>query len=217
MVAVKRVLVDVHQGDVALTGLSGLPAGRWSVGFEVAPPDADTRLPDGQVSAEDAARMRERGDSYWVEGLAVKAGVGLYTFRMGFPVRARMVDCVNGVDGTLGLVVPENSVAQVELTLHAEHMFYDRLGTHRGVQLRFDAFAATADAQHVITPEGLATQDLLDPRGLDGGELRDADGQPVVYEPGAHTVRTLREFVTQSIVDQAHLNGGGVCAVAPAG
>ncbi|HZH17553.1 MAG TPA: hypothetical protein VE057_24580 [Archangium sp.] len=210
----EHVLVDVQKGDIPLTELKGLTAGRWSVGFRVGPPREDTKLPDGSVSDEDLAMMRERGYSYWVEGVAVKGGVGVYTFRMGFPVSAHMVDCVNGVDGTLGLVVPESSVAEAEVTIHAEHMFYDRLGTHRGVELRFDAFAATADADKVITPEGLAGQRLLDLRGLDGGELKDAQGRPVVYEPGAYTVRTLQEFVTQSIVDQAHLNGGGVCTVA---
>ncbi|WP_239013934.1 hypothetical protein [Archangium violaceum] len=212
--APEHVLVDVQKGDVPLTGLKGLPAGRWGVGFRVSPPREDTRLPDGNVSAEDLAMMRERGYSYWVEGVAVKKDVGVYTFRMGFPVDAHMVDCINGVDGTMGIVVPENSVAQAEVTIHAEHMFYDRLGTHRGVQLRFDAIAATADEKGVITPEGLATQDLLDLRDRNGGELKDDQGNPVVYEPGAYTVRTLQEFVTQSVVDQAHLNGGGVCTVA---
>ncbi len=212
-----QVLVDVQKGDMPLAHLEGLTAGRWSVGFRVAPPGADTPRPDGAVSAEDLERMRSRGYSYWVEGVATKAGVGVYTFRMGFPVHARMVDCVNGVDGTLGIIVPENSVAQSEVTIHAEHMFYDRLGTHRGVLLRFDALAATADAQQRITSEGLATQRLLDLRDARGQELRDAQGRPVVYEPGAYSVRTLQEFVTQSIVDQAHLNGGGVCTVAHEG
>ncbi|WP_051256861.1 hypothetical protein [Cystobacter fuscus] len=215
--AAGQVLVDVQKGDMPLAHLEGLAAGRWSVGFRVAPPGADTTLPDGNVSPEDLERMRSKGYSYWVEGIATKANVGVYTFRMGFPVNARMVDCVNGVDGTLGIVVPENSVAQTEVTIHAEHMFYDRLGTHRGVLLRFDALAATANADKVITPEGLASQRLLDLRDSEGRELKDAQGKPVVYEPGAYTVKTLQEFVTQSIVDQAHLNGGGVCTVAHEG
>ncbi|MCK8500776.1 hypothetical protein [Myxococcus fulvus] len=210
----RHVLVDVQKGDIPLTELSGLPAGRWDVGFRVSPPHDGTELADGQVSADDLRRMRERGFSYWVEGRAVKSGVGVFEFRMGFPVDARMVDCINGVDGTQGIIVPEGSRADVEVTIHAEHMFYDRLGTHRGVQLRFDAIAATATEGNLITPEGLASQLLTDLRGRDGGELRDAAGQPVVYLPGAHDVRTLQQFVTQSIVDQAHLNGGGVCTVA---
>ncbi|GMU07204.1 hypothetical protein [Corallococcus caeni] len=213
--ASEHVLVDVQKGDVPLTGLTGLEAGRYGVSFRVSPPEART-VAGASVSADDLAMMRERGFSYFVEGRAQNRDptLGLYTFRMGFPVNARMVDCINGVDGTQGLVVPEGSVAEAEVTIHAEHMFYDRLGTHRGVQLRFEAIAATADANHAITPEGLASQELLDLRGLDGGELRDAQGQPVVYQPGAHALRTLQEFVTQSIVDQAHLNGGGVCTVA---
>jgi hypothetical protein len=210
----RHVLVDVQKGEVPLTELKGLPAGRWDVGFRLSPPREGTELPDGQVTAEDAAMMRERGFSYFVEGRAVKAGVGVLTFRMGFPVDARMQDCINGVDGTQGIVVPESSVAEAEVTIHAEHMFYDRLGTHKGVQLRFEALAATAGPDNLITPESLATQQLTDLRGRDGQELRDAQGQPVVYLPGAHDVRTLQEFITQSIVDQAHLNGGGVCTVA---
>ncbi|MCP3139773.1 hypothetical protein [Pyxidicoccus xibeiensis] len=207
----RHVLVDVQKGDIPLTELKGLPAGRWDVGFRVSPPREGTELADGQVSAQDVAMMRERGFSYFVEGRAVKAGVGVLTFRMGFPVDTRMEDCINGVDGTQGIVVPEASVAEAEVTIHAEHMFYDRLGTHKGVQLRFDAIAATANPEGLITPEGLASQQLTDLKDGRGQELRDAQGQPVVYLPGAYDVRTLQEFITQSIVDQAHLNGGGVC------
>ncbi|MFP2926008.1 hypothetical protein ACLESO_12465 [Pyxidicoccus sp. 3LG] len=209
----RHVLVDVQKGDIPLAELGGLPAGRWDVGFRVSPPHEATELADGQVSAEDLAMMRERGFSYFVEGRAVKSSVGVLTFRMGFPVDARMNNCINGVDGTQGIVVPEASVAEVEVTIHAEHMFYDRLGTHRGVQLRFDAIAATAGPDDLITPEDLATQQLTDLRDRNGQELRDEKGQPVIYLPGAYDVRTLQEFITQSIVDQAHLNGGGVCTV----
>ncbi|HEX8699552.1 MAG TPA: hypothetical protein VF815_11990 [Myxococcaceae bacterium] len=211
----RHVLVDLQKGDVELARLKELPAGRWSVSFQVRPPDDSTELPDGNVLAEDLARMRSSGYSYWLEGEAVKVGVGVYHFAFGFPVSARMVDCVNGADGTLGLVVPENSTAEAEVTIHAEHMFYDRLGTHRGVQLRFDAFAAAAGADKIISSEDLARQEILDLRGMNGEELSDKEGKPVVYEPGAYGVKTLWEFVSQSIVDQAHLNGGGVCAVAP--
>ncbi|WP_224246272.1 hypothetical protein [Hyalangium gracile] len=211
----RHVLVDLQKGDVDLTRLAEVPAGRWNVGFAVRPPDDATELPDGQVSAADLELMRSRGYSYWLEGEAVKVGQGVFRFAFGFPVNARMVDCINGVDGTQGIIVPENSIAEAEVTIHAEHMFYDRLGTHRGVQLRFEAFAASAGPDKLITSEGLAGQQLLDLRGMNGGELLDAAGKPVIYEPGAYAVQTLWEFVTQSIVDQAHLNGGGVCAVVP--
>ncbi|MDY7228163.1 hypothetical protein [Hyalangium rubrum] len=214
-VSSRHVLVDLQKGDVDLTRLTELPAGRWNVGFAVSPPEDSTELPDGNVSSEDLALMRSRGYSYWLEGEAVKVNTGVYRFAFGFPVNARMVDCINGVDGTQGIIVPENSTAEAEVTIHAEHMFYDRLGTHRGVQLRFEAFAAAAGPDKLITSEDLVTQQILDLRGMEGGELLDAQGQPVVYEPGAYAVKTLWEFVTQSIVDQAHLNGGGVCAVSP--
>jgi len=209
-----RVLVDLQKGDVEMGGLGEVPAGRWGVGFRVGPPEERTTRPDGYVTEEDAERMRVNGYAYWLEGEAVKPGVGTYRFELGLPVEARMEECTNGVDGTLGVVVPEGSTAEAEVTVHAEHLFYDRLGTHRGVKLRFDAFAAAAGGDGVITLEDLETQDLLDLRGLNGNELRDAQGQPVVYEPGAFGARTLKEFVLRSVVDQAHLNGGGVCRTA---
>jgi hypothetical protein len=208
-----EVVVDLQKGEVELGRMEGLPAGRWGVGFRVGPPGEGAARPDGYVSEEDAERMKENGYAYWLEGEAVKPQVGTYRFQLGLPLESRMEACTNGADGKLGVVVPEGSAATAEITVHVEHLFYDRLGTHRGVKMRFEAFAAAADGNRLITLERLATQDLLDLRGVDGGELRDAEGRLVVYEPGAYAVRTLKDFVLQSVVDQAHLNGGGVCEV----
>jgi hypothetical protein len=208
----RHVVLDLNKGDGELGALEGLSAGRWQVGFDVSPPPEGAEA-GPQVSAGDVRRMRERGWAYWLEGVAVKAPAGVLRFEMGFPVDARMARCTNGADGTLGVVVPENSTAQAEVTVHAEHMLYDRLGTHKGVKLRFEAFAAVAGEDRLITTDELATQDLLSLRGLDGGELVDPGKGPVVYQPGSYAVRTLLDFVSQSIVDQAHLNGGGICEV----
>lgn len=209
-----QLVVDLQKGEANLGELQGVRAGRWDVGFRVGPPGEGVQTPDGHVRPEDVERMRQGRYSYWLEGEAVKVGAGVFTFAMGFPLDVRMQTCTNGDDGTRGVVVPENSGALAEVSIHAEHMFYDRLGTHNGVQLRFEAFAAVAGADKVITAEELATQSLLDLRGMDGGELKDASGMPVVYQPGAFSVRTLLEFVTQSVADQAHLNGGGICSTA---
>jgi hypothetical protein len=81
------------------------------------------------------------------------------------------------------------------------------------VQLRFDAWAFEAIADAPITREALKRQSLLSLRGRDGGPLRDEAGHAVVYEPGSYAVDTLDDFVRQSLRDQVHLNGGGLCRV----
>ncbi len=206
------VLVDLQKGDVELGALEGIPAGRWGVSFVTAAPTTSTQTPDGHVATADVERMQASGFTYWLEGVAVRQPEGVFTFAMGFASDVVMSECTNGVDGTLGVVVPEGSAAQAEITIHVEHMFYDKLGTHRGVKLRFAALAAVADEAGVIRAEALGSQPILDLKDRSGQPLRDSNGTPVVYDPGAYDVTNLREFVTQSIVDQAHLNGGGLCS-----
>ena len=131
--------------------------------------------------------MRSEGWSYWLQGRATKSGVGSYSFSIGFPVTARATECTNGVDGTLGLIVGDGRTTDAELTIHAEHMLYDRLGTHRDVQLRFDAWTVDGD----ITRATLQRQKLLSLQSADGGVLVDESGTPVVYQPGSYAVDTL--------------------------
>ncbi len=207
-----RMLVDLQKGEPELTRIDGLSPGRWDVGFRTMAPSDDT-VTDAYVTAADVTRMRDGGFTYWLEGQAIRQPDGVYTFAMGFAADVTMSACTNGVDGTRGIIVPESSAADAEITIHVEHMFYDKLGTHQGVKLRFEAFAAAAGDDFVVTTDELATQNILDLRGTDGLPLDDQNGTPVIYNPGSYGVRTLLEFISQSIVDQAHLNGGGLCTV----
>lgn len=204
----RRVVVDVQKGRQPSHSFDAVPAGRWNVGFVVEPPSESTEAV-GSVTADDVARMRSEGWSYWLVGRATKTGVGTFPFSIGFPVNARATECTNGVDGTLGIIVGDGRATDAELTIHAEHMLYDRLGTHRDVQLRFDAWTIDDD----ITRATLQRQQLLSLQGRDGGALVDEAGMPVVYQPGSYAVDTLDAFVIQSLKDQVHLNGGGLCRV----
>lgn len=207
--APRRVVVDVQKGRQPSHDFAVVPPGRWNVGYVITPPSDEAEAGE-QVSADDVVRMRTNGWSYLLEGRATKTGVGSFEFSVGFPVEARAVECTNGVDGTLGLIVGDGRQTDAELTIHAEHMLYDRLGTHRDVQLRFDAWAFEAPP---ITREALQRQSLLSLKGRDGGPLLDSEGAPVVYQPGSYAVDTLDAFVLQSLKDQVHLNGGGLCRV----
>jgi hypothetical protein len=204
-------VVDLKQGARSIGPWSQIPAGRWGVAFSVRPPPPDIQA-EG-IALGDIDEMRQNRWAYLIEGQAIKTGVGTFPFRIGLALSHRYQDCTNGIDGTQGLVVSDGSTETLETTIHVEHMLFDRLGTHRGTLLRFAAWVAdTAPGQLVSLPQ-LERQDLLRLIGRDGQTLVDADGQPVVYQPGSFDVRTLAEFVAQSMQDQAHLNGGGLCRV----
>src|SRR5690606_27829137 len=56
--------------------------------------------------------------------------------------------------------VPEGGEGRFEITIHADHLFYDSLVSSEPA-LRFDAFAAAdADDDGLITPEELAAADI---------------------------------------------------------
>jgi hypothetical protein len=204
-------VVDIQKGTRALFSWPKVPAGRWGVGFQIRPPPADAVIHD--VSQVDVDEMRARGWAYLLEGRATKTGVGSYPFRIGLSLNHRYDDCTNGEDGTLGIIVSDGTTATAEVTIHVDHLFYDKLGTHRGVNLRFEAWSALEPVEKMLTLESLGRQDLLDLKNSQGGALLDADGSRVLYDPASFDVRTLDAFVVQSLKDQAHLNGGGLCNV----
>jgi hypothetical protein len=208
-------VVDVQRGTRPVFAWPEVPAGRWDIAFSMRPPGEDAQVHD--VAAEDVAEMRAKGWAYLFEGRATKTGLGSYGFRVGLPLNHRYSRCTNGLDGTQGLVVGDGATETLEMTMHVDHMLYDKLGTHRGVNLRFEAWTALAPVDGLVTLEALRAQDLLNLKGRDGGPLLDADGSRVVYDPASFDVRTLDQFVVQSLKDQAHLNGGGLCTVTALG
>jgi hypothetical protein len=204
-------VVDLHAGTRRALSWPDIPPGRWDIAFSMKPPPAEVSA-EG-VSATDLDEMRTRGWAVLFEGRATKTGFGSMPFRIGLPLGHRYSRCTNGLDGTLGLVVGDGATETLELTMHVDHMLYDKLGTHRGVNLRFEAWTALAPMNGLLTLESLQRQDLLNLKDSTGGPLLDADGTRVVYDPASFDVRTLDEFVAQSLKDQAHLNGGGLCTV----
>lgn len=109
-----------------------------------------------------------------------------------------MTECTNGIDGSDGMVVEAGATANAEITLHIEHLFYDKLGTHSGVELRFDAIADAAGDDNLVTNadlEAVLVSSLAD------------------YEPGSSDVTTLLDFVTQAAVEMPHFNGEGLCTI----
>lgn len=206
-------VTDLHLGDPTLLIQEGLGARRWDrFGFRVVPPPPAAKT-IGPVTAEDLSRMQRGGFNYWIEGIAEKDGRTV-SFAWGLANPTRATNCTNGLDNTEGVVVRNNATADVEITIHVDHLFWDTLGTEVA-NLRFDAIAAAANGASEVTFDALAAQPLSDLRGLDGGALVDASGARILYNPGSVPLpaQNLRAFMLATSAGQAHLNGLGLCTI----
>lgn len=206
-------VADLHLGDPQVVELSNLAARRWDrFGFKIVAPDAGARLLN-QVAPEDLTRMVAGGFNYLIEGSATR-GPDTYTFSWGMKNPTRNANCTNGIDGTDGFVVKNNTTTDAEITIHVDHMFWDTLGTEIA-KLRFDPIAGASRDDKVVTFDELRAQALSDLRGPDGTALRDASGGLVTYDPGTARLPepTLAAFILASAASQAHVNGTGLCTV----
>jgi hypothetical protein len=187
-------------GPVRVGSLTNVPARRQDlVGYRIAPPAADSVPGNSGATAGDVTAMRSGGFSLWVEGTATKPGRATpITFRWTFSNTVDYTRCE--LEGAFGVAVPTSGTADVQLTIHGDHFFYDRVG--EGAQLRFeDIAAADRDMDNMVTLEELAMVDLTTlPRDR--------------YDPsGAPNVNTLRDFMTVLTTTVGHFNGEGECSV----
>jgi hypothetical protein len=208
-------VVDLHLGDPPLEEFTELAARRWDgFGFVIDAPNEESALGEG-VDPVDADRMANEGLSYVIEGSASHPERGSVTFSWGLPIAVRHRNCTNGVDGTSGLVVRENSTTDAEITIHLDHMFWDTLGTEVA-SLRFDPiWGADVDEDGEVTLDELRAQRLSSLTDPSGATLTDEEGSPLVYDPGSLPLpdKNLYEYVLVSMASMAHLNGLGLCSV----
>ncbi|MFO0606276.1 MAG: hypothetical protein U0324_24085 [Polyangiales bacterium] len=126
---------------------------------------------------------------------------------------ARFVDCANPLDGdgAFGVSLRRNDSAPAQLTLHPDHLFWTALG----VEGQRSHVGLLADVP-LDTPGTIAGRfwletvlERIDVTGLVGpGDL------PLTLN-GARPVRTLLDFVTESVRTAVHFNGDGRCTVLP--
>jgi hypothetical protein len=153
----------------------------------------------GNASEADVAVMRTGRYAMYVEGTATHPTRGMRSFRWGFSGSTRFTGCQD--DARMpGLVVTSGSApTRAQVTVHADHLFYDGL-QNPDARLRFDAIAAAdRDGNGAVTLEELAMVDLT---SLPTGQ----------YQTGsARGVNTLRDFVTALTTTVGHWNGEGHC------
>jgi hypothetical protein len=201
------VVVDLHQGEPELWSFEDVAAQRWDrVGYAYVAPTSKTRRV-GEIADADVGRMIDGGYALLVAGTASKDEREI-AFEYGFPFAVTMDGCHNGVDDTDGLVIADGAVAEAQITIHLDHLFFDDWAIEEP-DLRFDAMAAMARSTRPLTLDDLKGQDNL-------SDLVNADGSPLElgYDPGSDfepVPENLRDLVIAGATTTGHFNGEGHC------
>jgi len=209
-IEVDDALVDLHQGDRVLYTLDAVGARRWDdVRYRLRPP-TDASVDFGPIDPAVRAQMIAQGWSVYLEATATK-GDQTRTLAWGLDMNVLNARCVAG-DGTDGLVVATGGVTEAQLTLHWDHLFFDSLVLDEA-EMRFDAMAAVAEPDGSVPLDALDAQRLADLRDAAGDPLVDADGEPVVYDPGSEALPepTLFHHVRSAATTVGHFQGEGHC------
>lgn len=121
-----------------------------------------------------------------VEGRASKDGVEK-SFAWTFTAPTAYTDCETLTE------VPREGVGEVQITVHADHLFYDSLVAEEPA-LRFEAFAAAdSDDDGVISEAELAAAELG------------------AYDPGNLEIDDLWAFLSAQAQTMGHVDGEGHC------
>jgi hypothetical protein len=219
--------------------------------------------PQGQA---DYDMMVSNGWDKFIRATATYVGTGTYpvaatqmkfdafpmtvSFTMGWNDATSNTNCVNPFNGDMdeanlanrGIVILPNDAAIAQITMHVDHVFWDKL-KQEGAALRFDPIAAFAPADTSTTPfslNGFHAQHLLT-TFADGTPLPDRspyqpnpspnvsgsvtnDTQPnplqvtmnlngVTAPDGSAFPDDLVQFMAFSAQSQMHLNAQGLCYI----
>jgi hypothetical protein len=206
------VIVDLH--DAVLQDVwrfPGLPAQRYEdVGYQILPPVASSRR-IGTITDAQATTMMNGHVSYWLHGTAHHPSHHDVVLDLQIPMHTSMTRCTNAMDMTDGLVVTPNGTASLQMTFHLDHVFFDSI-VQAEPALRFEAYAAAAGPDFVVTFDELASQPLADLHDIDGTPLLEG-GTQIFYDPGSTPLASqdLRSFVYHQATTVGHFNGEGHC------
>ena len=165
-----------------------LPAGDIStMQYRIAPVGGSAD--GGNATDEQRSMMTQQGYSMFVAGTAVRGGESK-NFEWGFTNDTRYVNCA--IDRSLS----DGDEDTVEITIHADHLFFDDLESEEP-NVAFDIVARSdADADGVVTLDELGGLDIT-------GETR--------YQVGSLPITDLGGFIAAQTALVGHFDGEGHC------
>lgn len=169
------------------------PAGTWDApAYSILPASASTQA--GNADPADLAMMQKEGYSLYLEGEAEKGGQKK-AFVWGFKLQIAFKKCKSNA------VITAGGKTTLQITIHADHLFYDDLENPEA-KLRFDAIAAAdKDNDGKIT-----SQELSEVKGAAFAGLKD-------YNVGRFSsVTDLGAFIAHLAGTIGHFDGEGECS-----
>lgn len=147
----------------------------------------------GNATTADVDRMRTGGYSVVVEGTATR-GTESKTFRWGFASDTVYDHCESGAR------LEARGAASIQLTIHADHLFYDDL-VAEDPDVTFDVLArADTDGDGEVTSAELAAFDIT---ALPN------------YGTGSTSIDNLWDFIVALTATMGHIDGEGHCHARP--
>ncbi|MBI5531071.1 MAG: hypothetical protein HY898_00045 [Deltaproteobacteria bacterium] len=152
-------------------------------------------------------------------------------FRFGFPIPTSYVNCQNPENGTgftneeygRGVRSKANASTIVQLTVHTDHLFWEKLSHEQ--PMHFDQIAcayvgieapiATLPDMDSLDFSGFYCKDghPLPPRSL-VSDYAPVAGQILYFDPnGVSGLPKYKDYLMYSVSTQGHLNSDGLCAV----
>ena len=170
-----------------------VPAGRYdNAAYRLRP--ALAAAVAGNASAADVALMTANGYSVYVSATATD-GTATKTLHWGFATDTSYEQCRSEADLAAG------GAATVQLTIHADHLFYNDLFSEEP-DVKFGVVArADVDADGEVTLAELAAFDIT--------------GLPD-YGTGSLRVENLADFIAHLTATLGHIDGEGHCHATPA-
>lgn len=168
------------------------PAGHYAhMTYTLAPA---TDITGGNAAAADVDMMKAQGVSIYVVGAATK-GATTKTFSWSFQTSTTYQECE--------LAAPHldaNQATTAQITIHADHLFYDDLESEEP-NVAFDLIAsADADSDGAVTLAELAAIDI---------------SALSRYQVGSRPVKDLRAFIEALTATVGHIDGEGHCETQP--
>jgi hypothetical protein len=143
----------------------------------------------GNATTEQRSIMTDGGYSMYVEGTATR-GNESKSFAWGFSQDTAYTHC--HIDRELS----DGESDDVEITIHADHLFYDDLDSETP-NVAFDIMArADANGDGTVTADEMAAVDIT-------GEAR--------YQVGSRPIDDLWNFVVAQTATVGHIDGEGHC------
>jgi hypothetical protein len=194
--------VEVSELDV--------PEGRYKFSFSELPASADATNLNG-VDSDIVDEMVANGWNTYLDIVATKGDV-TNAYHWGMANAAHYAYCKNGVDETDGVAVSAGESTDATMFIHADHTWWDRLGTEEA-SLRNDVIAAWADDTGETSLDSLSAVSTANIEDPDGNPILDENGDPLLYDDAGLGLSNLKDFIVYSTERQGHLNGEGQCTV----